>query len=223
MASTSPCRRIASLMMATVATLSFGFACQSTPSTGNAPPASSLCVSCHLSEFEATTHPPHAGVRPTTCGTCHSTDGWHPYRLQHSWPLEGAHAKANCLACHSAASPLFEGTSKACVSCHKAAQDKANASVASHPSFPPTCEKCHNTIAWKPTLPHETMPESNTPIAPPHLSSRAATRHAAAASRATSARKTPSAAPKPVTITPAPAINRPSPDVVSGASTTRRK
>ena len=126
----------------------FGVSCQQVAPTEN---ASGLCASCHLSEFESTTHPPHAGVRPQTCGVCHSTDSWHPYRLIHTWLLEGAHAKANCFACHSSKPPQFEGTSKDCISCHQAAKDKANASVAHHGSFPSACEKCHTTSTWKPT------------------------------------------------------------------------
>ena len=178
------CRLHLHLPIPMAAALSFGFACQPASPTGKAPPASSLCASCHVSEFEATTDPPHAGVRPSTCGTCHSTDAWHPYRLQHTWPLENAHAKVNCLSCHTGTPPQFEGTRKVCVSCHQAAQTKANASVVRHMTFPPTCEKCHNTSAWKPTLPHEPAPEISVPTQVSH---------------------------------------RPIPNVVSGASTTRRK
>lgn len=36
------------------------------------------CVSCHLSDYEATTNPIHEGLFPTTCADCHSTSGWVP-------------------------------------------------------------------------------------------------------------------------------------------------
>ena len=196
--------------------------CQQATPTGSAA-ASSLCASCHLSEFEATSHPPHAGVRPTTCGVCHSTDSWHPFRLKHAWLLDGAHAKATCFACHSGNVPQFEGTSKACLSCHQAAKDKANASVTHHTSFPIECEKCHSTSAWKPTLPHQSPPQPSALPVAPQASVPPSTRHAAAAPAAGSPRKTPSAPPKPVTISPTPVVNRSAPDVVSGASPTRRK
>jgi len=223
MLSTSLCRRFENLQSFRFVALLVGVACQPASPTGNPPPVSSLCVNCHLSEFEVTTQPPHAGVRPSTCGTCHSTDGWHPYRLQHSWPLENAHAKANCFSCHAGTPPQFEGTNKTCVNCHQAAQSKADATVARHSSFPPTCEMCHGTSAWKPSLPHEIAPAMNTSTLVPHLSARAATRHAAAAPSAISARKTPNAVTKPVIVKPTPTINRPTPDVVSGASTARRQ
>jgi hypothetical protein len=192
--------------------------CQQVSPTQN---ASARCASCHLSEFEATSDPPHVGVRPKTCGVCHLADSWHPYRLKHNWPLQGAHAKAKCFACHTGKPPQFEGTSRDCLSCHKAAKDKANAAVLHHASFPVTCDKCHTTNAWKPTLPHHPPPPpSNSLSAPPQANEPTLKRHAAAADLP---RKLGSAKPKPVAISPAPVVNRPAPDVVSGASPVRHK
>ena len=211
--------RVLRLTFAIAAASTFGFGCQQPVPTGN---ASGACASCHLSDFEVTSHPPHTGVRPQTCGVCHSTDSWHPDRLMHEWPLQGAHAKANCFACHSGKPPQFEGTSKDCISCHQAAKDKANATVAHHQSFPTTCEECHTTNAWKPTLPHGQAPPQLSPVTPQAIENPSK-RHTATVPASGQPRKSASAKPKPVTISPAPAINRPTPDVVSGASPVRRK
>lgn len=121
-------------------------------------PPSASCAGCHLQEYQATTHPPHAGARPTTCGVCHGEAGWHPSRsvLVHSFPLEGAHAKAACFDCHSGPTPVFEGTTKQCFDCHQKEQTSANARIEHHSTFPSQCDTCHTTTAWKPTLPHDT-------------------------------------------------------------------
>ena len=127
---------------------------QSAPSDHGAAP-SRRCVTCHLAEYQSVSHPPHPGVRATTCGTCHLETSWHPYRLNHSWPLEGAHAKANCFDCHRGEPRQFEGTSQECVSCHQDDRQTANQKVRRHEQFGTDCKTCHSAVAWKPTLPHE--------------------------------------------------------------------
>jgi len=200
------------------------FACASDPSS-TAAPASARCATCHLDEFNAVDHPPHAGVRPTTCGTCHSEDSWHPFRLQHSYPLQGAHAKVDCFKCHlrfvltSLPYPVFEGTPKQCVKCHEAAHEKANQKVKNHPAFPDTCERCHSVTAWKPTLPHEGQPPSTTDAPIPSAAPPSNTKRTPLP---THVQRKPAAtpAPKPAVITPTPAPTR-KPDRISGASTTK--
>jgi hypothetical protein len=73
----------------------------------------------------------------------------------HSFPLEGAHAKAACFDCHRGPTPIFEGTTKQCSDCHQKEQASANAQVEDHATFPSQCDTCHTTTAWKPTLPHD--------------------------------------------------------------------
>lgn len=125
--------------------------------SATAEPPSLRCASCHLQEYQATSHPPHPGVRPTTCGVCHGEAGWHPARsaLVHSFPLQGGHAKAACFACHRGPTPTFEGTTNQCSVCHQTEHTSANAKVEHHASFSSQCETCHGTTAWKPTLPHD--------------------------------------------------------------------
>ena len=83
-------------------------ACDGIDVTSSAALPSARCASCHLPEYLAADHPLHRGVKPTTCATCHTQESFHPMRLEHSFPLDGAHAKADCFACHSGAAPVFE-------------------------------------------------------------------------------------------------------------------
>jgi len=106
------------------------------------------CVGCHQADYDSSPYPGHQNF-PTTCQKCHSTFSWKPAtQFQHPWPLQGAHAKADCYACHLGNPPVFAGTSSACVSCHKADYDASP--YPGHQSFPTNCEGCHSTIAWKP-------------------------------------------------------------------------
>jgi hypothetical protein len=143
--------------LALVWTMSWSLCGCSANDSHDAQPPSASCAGCHLQEYQATTHPPHAGARPTTCGVCHGEAGWHPARsaLVHSFPLEGAHAKAACFDCHRGPAPIFEGTTKQCLGCHQQDQASANAQIEDHSTFPSQCETCHTTTGWKPTLPHD--------------------------------------------------------------------
>ncbi len=125
---------------------------------GGAPEsASTACDSCHMTDFRSA--PRHVGEKPTKCAVCHASYAWHPQRVDHPfYPLDGAHAKASCFDCHRGNPPLFAGTSKECVGCHRADYDRSR--FPGHSSFPLTCEKCHSVSAWKPTLPSFVMPES---------------------------------------------------------------
>lgn len=121
------------------------------------------CASCHLSDFNGVHHPAHKGVKPTTCGICHSQDGWHPSVVNHPWPLTGAHAKEDvCFECHHGDPPTFRGTPKACYACHAADYQKGPDHV--ELPYPTTCEQCHGTTAWKPALPGvERLPRPKAP------------------------------------------------------------
>ena len=121
------------------------------------------CASCHLSDYEQVRHPPHAGVKPTTCAICHTQDDWHPSVMNHPWPLTGAHAKEDiCGECHHGEPAVFRGTPRACYACHAAEYQKAPDHVAL--AYPTTCEECHSTSAWKPTLRGaERLPRPKTP------------------------------------------------------------
>jgi hypothetical protein len=197
-------------------------ACDQIDVSSSVEPPSSRCASCHLPEFHATTHPPHEGVKPTTCGTCHSEHGFHPAQLVHSFPLDGAHANANCFACHTGAPAIFEGTPKACSMCHASERARADAAVAQHASFGDDCATCHGTQAWRPTL-HESVQTATAPtVAMPHTSEIQPRERAPVAATAPPSGRTvpqPSRAPRPAPASRS-GVTR-APDSVSGASPVR--
>lgn len=191
--------------------------------TSSAELPSARCASCHLPEYLATDHPPHRGVKPTTCGTCHSQRSFHPARLEHSFPLDGAHAKTDCFACHTGAAPVFEGTPKACANCHAADHERANARISKHQSFGDDCAHCHTTSAWKPTLETHSVGEESAAAPPVQPTLERKTASEPSSKPASSPRSAP-VAPEPTPVTPprpeptATASKRKRPDSVSGAS-----
>jgi len=214
----------------------------SADSSSSAAPPSARCASCHLPEFQSTTHPPHPGVRPTTCGVCHGESGWHPVRnpFLHSFPLEGGHAKPACFACHTGPNPQFEGTTHECVACHQRDQTSANAKIAHHDTFPSKCDTCHSIQAWKPTLPHDeelaAAPASteHAAVSPASsaLGSGKPTKATAPPSTAWPTTQPTATRPTPTSTRPTPTATRPTPtttptstwtpDQVSGASRVKK-
>jgi hypothetical protein len=110
--------------------------------------ASGECVRCHMPEYLEAEKPVHVGVRPTACAVCHVQDSWTPSVFKHPWPLSGAHENARCAACHVGQPPVYAGTSKLCVSCHR--DDYERSDYPDHATFATTCADCHSTVAWTP-------------------------------------------------------------------------
>ncbi|MCB9367442.1 MAG: hypothetical protein H6508_09715, partial [Calditrichaeota bacterium] len=114
------------------------------------------CISCHLEDFETSVAPNHslAGY-PINCDMCHAPTAWENAQFDHSandFPLTGAHAQANCAACH--AGGVFDGLETACVSCHAA--DVAAAENPDHAAagFGTACAECHTTTNWSAEYDH---------------------------------------------------------------------
>ena len=108
------------------------------------------CVSCHLTNFNATTDPRHsAAAFATTCADCHSTvnftsSTWkHPTNL---FAFTGAHVGLECKACH--ADNVFKGKGTTCVTCHMAKFNATTAPVHSTLGYGTNCEACHATATW---------------------------------------------------------------------------
>ena len=114
------------------------------------------CVSCHKD--------PHAGQFPRRgCLDCHDETAFKPSHFtvkEHAaaYPLSGAHAKADCAACHIYDKALeavrYAKTRDDCAFCHKdphAGQFRANGKT--------SCENCHRDVSsWKKTIfEHNTM------------------------------------------------------------------
>ncbi|MBK9980060.1 MAG: hypothetical protein IPP20_19475 [Gemmatimonadetes bacterium] len=111
---------------------------------------SKQCVSCHQTDFSATTTPPHAASGfPSTCETCHSTIKWTGGVFNHSttrFPLTGKHIVATCNNCH--ADGVYKGKPTTCLSCHQSDFTQSKNPPHASSGFPGTCETCHTTSTW---------------------------------------------------------------------------
>jgi hypothetical protein len=110
---------------------------------------STLCYSCHQSDFSGAKNPSHAGY-PTECEKCHSTTVWRPASFDHNksaFPLTGAHAAFPCAACHK--NGAYASTPTNCYACHSG--DLAWARFPSHTGYPTDCSQCHGTTSWHPS------------------------------------------------------------------------
>jgi hypothetical protein len=76
-------------------------ACQQCHGDGVYAGKSTTCVSCHQTDYNATTNPAHAGAGfPTSCEACHTTAAWTGATFNHTWfPLP--HRTATCADCHT--------------------------------------------------------------------------------------------------------------------------
>lgn len=86
---------------------------------------------------------PHGGFF-ATCSQCHSPDAWKPVKVakdfRHApdrFPLDGAHARASCTACHTRLD--FTRVPSTCVSCHQDAH---------HGELGANCATCHSTRSF---------------------------------------------------------------------------
>ncbi|MFQ5611730.1 MAG: cytochrome c3 family protein [Anaerolineae bacterium] len=119
------------------------------------------CVACHIDNAFAGTpqdclachgqDDPHQGRFGGDCAQCHTVDGWQDATFDHAltmFPLTGAHAGVECVACHI--DNAFAGTPQECAACH--AEPEVHAGL-----FGPDCLSCHTVQAWTPaqfTGPH---------------------------------------------------------------------
>jgi len=111
------------------------------------------CVSCHLTNYNATTNPNHVTSKfSTDCITCHNVTAWSPATFNHNtattFPLTGSHAGVLCISCHTNGYGAIPTT---CVSCHLANYTATTNPSHSAAKFPTTCETCHTTTVWQPS------------------------------------------------------------------------
>ena len=106
------------------------------------------CASCHQTDFQRTTNPPHAAAGFTApCTVCHTTTAWAGAAYNHDatdFPLTGTHRTTTCAGCH--ADNVYNGKPTTCVSCHQSKYDAAR--TPPHSGFPTACESCHTTGIW---------------------------------------------------------------------------
>lgn len=113
-------------------------ACHKGPLYGAKP--SQSCDACHRADDK------HEGTLGRDCANCHGERSWKESpRFDHrasSFPLLGAHARAECKACHKSA--RYKEAPRDCLGCHRK-EDKHAGSLGS------ACADCHNESGWKET------------------------------------------------------------------------
>ncbi|NOU27844.1 MAG: hypothetical protein HOO96_08070, partial [Polyangiaceae bacterium] len=182
---------LASLAVATLSAV----ACQP---TGAERGDESGCVSCHMPEYRKVRHPVHEGVKPTTCGVCHTQEDWRPATVVHDWwPLTGAHVKADCNYCHKGTPQVFKGTNTECVGCHR--EDYDGAKFHARTKTATTCNDCHTTSGWKPVThrPEKEPPDAGAPVTAPTADAGAKTQPPRTPPRTTPPPARPTATPVP--------------------------
>ncbi|MBI5962222.1 MAG: hypothetical protein HY863_02005, partial [Chloroflexi bacterium] len=98
------------------------------------------CFTCHQKDDF------HNGQFGTSCGSCHSPDGWKPALVDHSkfaFHLDGKHSTVACASCHI--NGVFKGTPMDCASCHTK-DDAHNGQLGNQ------CGTCHVPDGWKPAM-----------------------------------------------------------------------
>ena len=106
------------------------------------------CVSCHLTDYQATTNPNHATAQfPTDCASCHTPARWQGATFNHDalyFPIySGKHRGtwSSCATCHTNASD-FKVFS--CTSCHTATETNGHHSGVSGYTYDSrACYSCH--------------------------------------------------------------------------------
>lgn len=110
------------------------------------------CSDCHQKDADGAASPIHKGLS-TTCTDCHTPAAWKPSSYVHTWPLQGKHVLVACVGCHAGPTPVYKGTTTDCYTCHKNDFDVvAPPKKSNHPTFPHTCQDCHQMSGWAPAI-----------------------------------------------------------------------
>jgi hypothetical protein len=111
----------------------------------------SACVSCHQSQYDATTNPAHAGAGfSTDCASCHTTVSWQGATFNHDaafFPIySGRHAGlwSTCAVCHINPASYADFS---CFGCHphsdKSQTDGNHSGVKNYVYDSQACYSCH--------------------------------------------------------------------------------
>lgn len=118
--------------------------------TGTLSSAPTDCYSCHTTDYNTTSNPPHASAGyPTACASCHTTTAWSPSTFNHTqFPItSGNHASPPllCSQCHTTVSnfAIFSCTTSGCHS--QASTDPRHTDVRNYVYSPTSCYSCHPT------------------------------------------------------------------------------
>ncbi|MFH1277620.1 MAG: hypothetical protein ABIK65_04500, partial [Candidatus Eisenbacteria bacterium] len=111
--------------------------------------ASHACIDCHQDI--------HQGEFGLECARCHGPRDFRDrssFVLAHRitrFPLTGAHASAECEACHAGESEdrsRFVNTPVECEACHRSEYDATTDPNHEAAAFPADCSSCHETTGW---------------------------------------------------------------------------
>lgn len=96
----------------------------------------------------------------THCVACHTTNGWEDVRFAHErtgFPLDGAHRKVACKACH--ATGFAKPVPDRCAGCHRDVHAQ---------EFGLHCEGCHDEASWRTTFTADAHRRTNFPLTGRH-------------------------------------------------------
>jgi hypothetical protein len=135
--------------------------CTQCHTTSNYSDADPNCVSCHQSDYVATTSPNHNNVGfSTDCASCHTTNpGWTPATIDHDFfPLTLGHDIQDCTQCHTTSN--YSDADPNCVSCHQTDYNTTTNPNHNSAGYSTDCASCHSTNpGWTPaTVNHDFFP-----------------------------------------------------------------
>jgi len=128
--------------------------CNQCHTTANFSDADPNCVTCHQTDYNATTNPNHSSVGfSTDCISCHTTNpGWTPATINHDFfPLTLGHDIQDCNQCHTTGN--YSDADPNCVTCHQTDYNNTNDPSHTAANFPTDCVSCHTTNpGWTPAI-----------------------------------------------------------------------
>lgn len=125
--------------------------CQDCHADGTFRGRDQACITCHVTEFDAATDPPHRAAQfPTDCTICHAgPTTWEGATFDHdagAFPLVGAHRAVTCESCH--AGGAWTGRPTACIGCHQPQYDATRSPDHRAAGFSTDCTTCHTQVSW---------------------------------------------------------------------------
>ncbi len=118
--------------------------------SGSVEPLNPECVSCHQSDLAAANSPDHMVQGwVDSCERCHLPTTWSSGGFRHDgFRLTGAHATAQCEACHVGG--VYVGIGDQCADCHIDEYNSVSDPDHVGMNFSLSCDQCHSTNAWLP-------------------------------------------------------------------------
>lgn len=116
---------------------------------------STVCNSCHLTNYNSTTNPNHKTLGlSVNCTDCHTTNpDWQPASFPiHSnyYALTGAHAAIanDCASCHNG---VYTNTPNTCYVCHTTDYNNTTNPAHKAAQYSTDCTTCHTVNSWAPS------------------------------------------------------------------------